>query len=82
MRTASFVNSQSSMNSQRCASAVVVSNSSHKSCTKLTVFFALGDKLDKVKHALDNGSLEFVAALVPENATEECEHARLLARKL
>ncbi len=67
MRTASLVNSQSSMNSHEMGQCVLL---------------GVGHELDQVEHALHDGALELVAALVAQDAAEELEHAGLLAGEL
>lgn len=46
------------------------------------ILFGVGHELDEVEHALDDGALELVAALVAEDAAEEGQHASLLAGEL
>lgn len=48
----------------------------------LTFFLTLRDELDQVKHAFYYGSFEFVTALIPQDTTEEAQHASLFAREL
>lgn len=47
-----------------------------------SLLFGVRHELNKVKHALDNRTLELIAALVTQDAGEERQHASLLAREL
>src|SRR3569833_912263 len=47
-----------------------------------SVLLGVGNELDQVEHALDDGSLELVPSLIPEDAAEEGQHAGLLAGEL
>ena len=47
-----------------------------------SIFPAFRNKLDKVEHALHDAALELVTTLVPQNTTQERQHASLLAGEL
>lgn len=69
MRTASLVNSQSSMNSQRCARAYDVSKRSKIELGYLlTFFFTVRHEFDEIEHAFHNAPLELVATFFAEYA--------------
>lgn len=47
-----------------------------------TFLLTIRNKLDKIKHALNNAPLELITTLIPQNDTQERKHTSLLAREL